>query len=364
MDVNPATFVAQCLLRGVLRFARERGDWSVLSNAPGLIDSPSASFAFDGLVAGRGDSLRRFAKALRGRPAVELRPDAVSVAQLAAAHFLERGFSNFAFVGHDRSPRWSVERLAAFRGELASHGLACADYPGAPRGKDGNLAFRLRDLASWLAARPRPLAVLAAFDARGREVLDACRLAGLDVPGDVAILGVDDDPLTCETSLPALSSVALDGEAAGYAAAAALDAAMRGLLAGRPRRRIVLSAVRVEARASTARFLGRDPLVAKARAAIAARLRERLSVAALARELGVSRRTLELRFRAETGVPLGEAILGERLARAQDLLRTTSLPCEQIAAACGICDASHLAHLFRRKLGASPTDFRAKARGR
>ena len=124
------------------------------------------------------------------------------------------------------------------------------------------------------------------------------------------------------------------------------------------RRRIVVRGVRVETRASTARFLGRDPLVAKVRAAVAARLRDRLPVAGLAKALGVSRRTLELRFKAETGVPVGEAILLERLARAKDLLRTTSLPCEEIAAACGVCDASHLAHLFRRKFGAPPSSFR------
>ena len=136
----------------------------------------------------------------------------------------------------------------------------------------------------------------------------------------------------------------------------ALDAALRG----RPgaRRRIVLGAVRVEARASTAHFIGRDPLVAKARAAVAARIGERLPVSELAKSLGVSRRTLELRFRAETGVPIGEAILNERLARAKDLLRTTTLPCDEIAAACGFGDASHLAHLFRRKFGASPSSFR------
>ena len=188
--------------------------------------------------------------------------------------------------------------------------------------------------------------------------LAASRIAGLGVPEDVAVLGVDDDPLTCETTLPPLSSVAMGGEEVGFAAAEALDAALRG----RPgaRRRIVLGGVRVEARASTAHFIGRDPLVAKVRAAVAARIGETLPVAALAKSLGVSRRTLELRFRAETGVPLGEAILDERLTRAKDLLRTTSLPCEEIAAACGICDASHLAHLFRRKFGASPSSFRAQ----
>ncbi|MBQ9726000.1 MAG: helix-turn-helix domain-containing protein, partial [Kiritimatiellae bacterium] len=229
----------------------------------------------------------------------------------------------------------------------------CAVYRPPSR---GDLPFRQRHLAAWLAAQPRPLAVLAAYDSEARRVLDSCRVAGLGVPEDVAVLGVDNDPLRCETALPALSSVEMGGEEAGFAAAAALDAALRG----RPgaRRRIVLGGVRVEARASTARFLGRDPLVAKARAAIAERLGERLPVAALAKALGVSRRTLELRFRAEAGVPIGEAILGERLARAKDLLRTTTLPCDEIAAACGFGDASHLAHLFRRKFGASPSSFR------
>ena len=207
VDLNGATYVAQCMLRGILRFAREAGDWSVLAANPGMIETPSPKFAFGGLVGGRGDSLLRFAKVLRGRNAVEIDLDVVSVARLAAEHFLERGFVRYAFVGHDSSPTWSEDRLAAFRRELAPHGLSCEAYPGIPAGKKGDLAFRLRALASWLAARPRPLAVFAAFDNRAREVLDACR--------------------------------------------AALDSAMRGR-PGSPRR-IVFGGVRVDTRASTAR---------------------------------------------------------------------------------------------------------------
>ena len=360
VDLNAATHVAQCLLRGILRFARERRDWSVLVNSTGAMEFVSPTFAFDGLIGGRGDSLRRFAKALRGRKAVEVCLDGGSVARLAAKHFLDRGFAHYAFVGHDRFPSWSTDRLAAFRRELAPHGFECADCPAAPAGHGDDLAFRLRALADWLAGQPRPLAVFAAFDARAREVLDACRLAGLDVPGDVAVLGVDDDPLVCETVAPTLSSVAMDGEETGYAAAAALDAALRGRPGAGRRRRIVFGGVRVETRASTARFVGRDPLVAKVRAIVAARFRERLPVSELARSMGVSRRTLELRFRAETGFPVGETILRERLERAKDLLRTTALPCDEIAAACGICDASHMAHLFRRRFGAPPSSFRAR----
>ena len=354
LDIDSNSCVMRDAMNGILRFARDARDWSLGTIELGLIESFPPGTVFDGaIVDGRGNVRRRYRKAMRGRKAVELLLDAGSVARLAAEHFLERGFGHYAFVEPPRSPSWATERREAFRRELAARGLRCAVYRPPSR---GDLSLRNRHLAAWLAAQPRPLAVLAAYDVEARKVLGACRLAGLGVPEDVAVLGVDDDPLTCETTLPPLSSVAMGGEEAGLAAAEALDAALRG----RPgaRRRIVLGAVRVEARTSTAHFIGRDPLVAKVRAAVAARIGERLPVSELAKSLGVSRRTLELRFRAETGVPIGEAILNERLARAKDLLRTTSLSCERIAAACGIYDANHLGHLFRRKFGASPSAFR------
>ena len=353
--IAAVSYVKRNVLNGVFRFARAAPDWSLMAVDPDLAETISAETPFDGaIVEGSRNVRRRSRKALRGRKTVELCLDAGSIARLAAGHFLERGFEHYAFVEPPNSRLWADERREAFRRELAARGLECAVYRPPPGGAP---SFRHRHLAAWLAAQPRPLAVLAAYDVEARMVLAACRLAGLDVPEEVAVLGVDDDPLSCETTLPPLSSVAMGGEEAGYAAAAALDAALRG----RPgaRRRIVLGGVRVEARASTAHFIGRDPLVAKVRAAVAARIGERIPVSELARSLGVSRRTLELRFRAETGVPIGEAILNERLARAKDLLRTTSLPCERIAAACGIYDANHLGHLFRRKFGASPSSFRS-----
>ena len=103
------------------------------------------------------------------------------------------------------------------------------------------------------------------------------------------------------------------------------------------------------------------PNPARARAAIAASAAERLTVAALLDELGVSRRTLELRFRAETGTTPGRALADERLRRARELLRTTSMTQEAVAAACGFCDASHMGHLFRDRFGAPPSAFRSNA---
>ncbi|MBQ9726870.1 MAG: substrate-binding domain-containing protein [Kiritimatiellae bacterium] len=371
IDLNLSSCTAQNHLRGILRFARERGwETSIAQRREdGVRGLDPRRLEADGVLAGRGSpaglehaAIRRgvplvaFDARVKRGAAASLLCDNASVARLAAGHLLSRGFREFAFVGEENGIAWSRERLAAFRRELAARGLRCAAYPLLPAARRADLAFAKADLGAWLARLPRPCAVFAAYDIRARHVLEAARAAGLGVPSDVAVIGVDDDPLLCETASPAITSIAMDTEDAGYRAAAALDEAMRGR---RPAEPVVLfRGVRVVARASTARFVGSDPLVARARAAIASPEAAGLTVAALLARLGVSRRTLELRFRAETGTTPGRAIAEAKLDRARDLLRDTALPQEKIAAACGFCDASHMGHLFRRRFGAPPSRFR------
>ena len=373
IDLNLSSFTAQNHLRGILRFARERGWETSIAmrredgvwgmdprrlDADGVLAERGSPFGLERVAIRRGIPLVAFDSRVRCGAAASLLCDNASVARLAAEHLLSRGFRDFAFVGEENGIAWSRERLAAFRRELAARGFSCAAYPLLPAARRADLAFAKADLASWLARLPRPAAVFAAYDIRARHVLEAARAAGLAVPADLAVLGVDDDPLLCETTSPAITSVSMDTEDAGYRAAAALDEAMRGR---RPAEPVVrFRGVRVSVRASTARFVGSDPLVARARAAIASSAGPGLGVAALLERLGVSRRTLELRFRAETGTTPGRAVAEEKLRRAADALRTTSLSQEKVAAACGFCDASHMGKLFRRRFGAPPSAFRAR----
>ena len=371
VDLDPAGPVARRWLRGVLRGSRALGWETAFATHRGA--GPSLpellSERVDGAI---GDSVSSGPVAFARRrriPCVAFRspPGAVpgrgsllpatgddaAIGALAAGHFLRRGFRHAAFAGEETGAAWSRARGAAFRrawlaGRDGGRTFAAAPGP-----------FGAAALARWLAARPKPLAVFAACDLRAVRVLDACRLAGLAVPRDAAVLGVDDDEIVCETADPPLSSVAVDAEGAGFRAAAALDAAMRGRPAPPPGA-LVRCAVGVVERASTNRFVGNDGLVASVRGRIAASGGRGLSVASLAKAHGVSGRTLELRFRAETGGTVADALLDTRLARARDLLRTTPFPQERIAAECGFCDASHLSRAFRRRLGALPSAFRAR----
>ena len=54
-------------------------------------------------------------------------------------------------------------------------------------------AFDASYLKNALAAMPKPVAVMAAYDQRGAQVLQACDGSGLTVPKHVQVIGVDDD---------------------------------------------------------------------------------------------------------------------------------------------------------------------------
>jgi len=74
-----------------------------------------------------------------------------------------------------------------------------------------------------LSARPRPTAVLCFSDVFAFAVLQAAKALGLDVPGDLSVVGFDDIP-AARTSSPPLTTVRQDAAAKGRLAAAALNA--------------------------------------------------------------------------------------------------------------------------------------------
>jgi len=65
-------------------------------------------------------------------------------------------------------------------------------------------------------------------DSPAQQILTACRLNGLAIPDEVAVIGVDNDPLYCELSSPPLSSVMPDTRASGHKAAALPHELMKG----------------------------------------------------------------------------------------------------------------------------------------
>jgi AraC family transcriptional activator FtrA len=89
---------------------------------------------------------------------------------------------------------------------------------------------------------------------------------------------------------------------------------------------------------------------------------EELPIERLAAQAGMSERTLARRFTEATGSSPADWIIGLRVAKAKELLETTSRKIEEIVAGCGFGSAMTLRHHFRRRVKISPAAYRLRFR--
>jgi LacI family transcriptional regulator len=295
---------------------------------------------------------------LPGRPLAdvpEVSPVETKVVDLAIEHLRERHFKHLAFVGIE-ARSWSKRRQTLFQRKVGDLGLKVHVFPSSTDASDGAWDREQYLMADWLRALPKPLGIFACNDDRGREVLEACYLAGATVPEEVAVLGVDDDEVFCGLSYPPLSSVALNAERAGYRAAELLDAMMAG---EKPKERhIVVEAPRVVARRSTEVLAIDDHDVAEALRFIHRWRGAEITVEKVAEQVPLSRRMLEKRFRTVLGRTILEEVQAARLAHAKQLLSETTYPISRVAALAGFASTSYFAQFFQKSLGMTPRKYR------
>lgn len=285
--------------------------------------------------------------------------DQVAIGRMAAGHFLDRGFQRFAYCGFDDMV-WSQQRGQNFGKAIDTSGYKCFFYQ-QPRAK------RLRTpdkeqaiIADWLRSLPKPIALMASNDDRSQDVLAACKIAGLDVPTEVAILGVDNDELVCSLSYPQLSSIALGTEGAGYEAARILHKLMNGQETTATEKEVLISPLHVVTRQSTDVTALEDRQVAEAIHFIRKHFKELILVGDVAEAAGLSRRTLEQRFRKLLKHSVHEEIVRTRVNQMANMLTDTNLPMSQIARLLGYSYTNNISRYFRQQKGMSPSAYRKK----
>ena len=353
-------------LAGAFRFAKER-DWLVQvaerAGTPGEIREAVATWRPVGCLVDRANAAGRPPDAAFGDvPVVYLdqdpaQPSAVhpcvvhdsaATVALAARELLSRPCRSCGFAGMEEPRFWCRERAAAFRAAAASAGLPFDE-------------FRGRDVGAWLAKRPLPCAVLAANDYVAQRVHHAARAAGLRVPDDVAICGIDNDELYCEAVWPGITSVEPDFENAGYRLAARLAREIEA--PGTGSRTETYGPLRLVRRGSTRLLAGPDPRVRRAAEFIRRNAARRgLGIGDVAAEMGCSRRLATLRFRAATGRSILEEIHEARFALACDLLRGTDKPVFLVVSECGYASESFFKRMFLARTGTSMREWRRRAR--
>ena len=356
--------------RGVAAYARE-AKW-ILNDMAGHTRGIPLHWRCDGILA----SLPRVpdpdqARLLkRGVPVVDLRIeyphplprvvlDNQAIGRLGAQHFLDRGFSDFAY--YQAYPaQVELERMAGFREVVEKagktfHHLNMAKAPAAFRRGDKRLDY----LASLILALPKPIAVMGQYDGSASEFVMACERAGVPVPEHAAVLGADNDPITSELGIIPLTSVDTNRYRHGYEAAAHLDRLMKG------EKRIPV-VIRIPpkdvvTRRSSGILAVKNLHVSRALAFIWEHYRETIQVKDVVQSTGISRRSLFALFQQHLGRTVMDEITRLRITHAKLLLKQSDDKTYAIARACGYHDARHLNKNFQRLVGLTPTEFREKA---
>ena len=291
-----------------------------------------------------------------------VKSDAEAVGCAAANALLQQGvYRSYGYVGYPTDDDWSRERGRSFRDAMEEAGFIARMFDVTHFRDQTESKSALR---AWLRALPKPCGVLAACDDRAYEVIDACHETGLEVPRDVGVLGVNNDPILCENAEPTISSVQPDFKREGRTAARLLDRLMKRTspTAGRPSPEgLVRVGVRqVVLRGSTAQVSNSGKMIQRALAFIERNAARKVTVPDVARHLKVSRSLLDLRFRELQRETVHDAIVRIRLEEVKRRLRTADDTIDQVTADCGWENPNTLKALFRRHFGLSMTAWREK----
>lgn len=368
------------IVLGISKYCHQHGPWRLNQKLPYYFDSKGHSFdpdrpenwMADGVIMDTGNTGNRIPEMLRQKriPVIlcdcyqpihdmpELTTDSRAIAEMAFDHFRDRNYTQLAYCGFD-GMYWVSTRGAYFANCARAKGINVAHYEVKGTAEGFLWDDVVASIEAWLNTLPRPLGLLACNDDCAQLVIAACQAASIDVPGDIAVLGIDNDEVICLPGDPPISSIALDFEKGGFEAAALLDRLMKG--EEEPaNQRILIEPTYVNIRRSTDTFAVSDPAVKAALAYISEHSHKKIRVPDVVRATWLSRRPLECRFKAALGQSINKVIRTQRVTKAANMLIETNFSISNIAVKLGFTSIEHISRYFSSEKGMSPSEFRKK----
>lgn len=273
--------------------------------------------------------------------------DADAIAKVAADELCSLNLASYGFTCWPEAQFWSTQRKQAFQRAMRRRGHKVSTFTPQTDSRD-ILAIR-EQLATWLASLKRPAGIFTSTDALAVQVIRAATDAGLSIPGDIAVVGTDNEEFLCDSVRPSLSSIDLDFEQAGAKTVELLHQLMANPSAASSS--TLFSQPTLIRRTSTRRSPRRDSMVAKALDLI----RSRATLGLTAREVlaifPCSRRTAEIRFKEVAKRSILDEIHAVQIESAQKLLANRNCKITTIVEQCGFASTSAFQRLFRKTTG-------------
>jgi LacI family transcriptional regulator len=356
------------LLIGIARYSRFHGPWSFYKEQMGLKSSIPhlTSWKPDGII--MRDSLIKNELINLKIPTIlvqhdssysETLPvvitDSQAIAKMASEHFIEKGFKNYAFCGFDNY-EWSDNRKLYFCRYNDEAGFETHVYCSPKNIKIDDWENEQRHVSEWFKTVPKPVGLLACNDDRGQHILEVCKRLGFKVPEDVAVIGVDNDPMICEIGDPPLSSIALNVESAGYESAKLLDQMINNQKI--EKQQILVSPTHIVQRQSSDILAVDDAEVALAIRYIRENAKDKILVNDVVKTTNISRRTLEQRFKKTIHRTIYDEIRHVRVELISKMLIETDLPISHITSFFNFTDVEHISRYFKKEKGIGLREFR------
>lgn len=288
--------------------------------------------------------------------------DNIAIGYSAAEKLYSLGYRNFGYLGiifnpssHDeRMPaRYSKMRCSAFERRIHEFGYSISCYTP----KFDNCSYNEKAITSWLKSLAKPCGILAFSDEDAQYAISLCREARIPIPKQVGIIGVDNEAYICDNVIPPLTSIEPDYEGAGYRAGELIDEFLAGNYTHDGAREYYGIAT-IENRMSAQSITAAANRVSHATEIIRSDPANAPSPIAIARQLNLSLRVLELAFKQIRGHGIASEILSQRLALSKRLLKSSHASIGEIASRCGFASHASFLSSFRRRFGTTPREWR------
>ncbi len=354
--------------KGIVRYATEH-EWHL---SPYLFSGHFVPHGWpaDGAITCYGKPLCKFIEGLdmpkvdvtvskMEKPVPRVTVDNEAISQMAARHFLERGFKHFAFY------RWPTIEVNTLRKNAFFKALQDAGIPEenlheiqqSPGHLLGQWELHQNRILRQLDKLPRPLAVFTGQDNLGATLIEICSREGIHVPEEVSILGVDDIEMLCDCLAVPLSSIDTNLEKMGYAAAHQLDRLMKKEITDQETP-ILIPPKEIISRQSTDALAVPHTAVVQALKFIKEHFHEPITLEDIGTHAGMSKRGMEKAFLKHLGFSPATELRRIRLDNAKQLLTETDDKISAIAYDCGYSNSSNLSFAFNRETGMSPRTYR------
>lgn len=365
------------LLRGITRYSKDHGPWTFCKmptyfretiGIDGILQW-AKEWEADGIIGQfyNDEEVKKFTQANipviaqdfkeRFTDIPNITGDYRETGRLGAEYFLKKGFKNFAFYGFGNIV-WSRERAEGFEERVREAGYDLHYHELKESSSTDLWYYKPSALSEWLKSLPKPIALMTCDDNQGHHITEAARHAGIRIPDEVSVLGVDNDEMICDLSDPPLSSIELDSEKSGYEAARLMEQMIESKTCSGPD--VIVKSTQVVTRHSTDIFASKDKYIVSALKYIHGNLDKNLKVDQVLREVPLSRRSLEKRFMMTTGYPVYEYIYNQRIERFTQLLLETDMTIFEIALDLGLSDSKNIARQFKQIKGLTPMEYRKK----